>query len=958
MSELIVNIIVVLLMILAFCAGSCIFLLVEYRRLSAGLEALKEELSRRRASAENRLGAFYSEAKKDSEAPAGGASCPAEAQGEAGLARAQTPAPDLQPPPAPQFIPDVQAPPPPFKPAFPGKDEAEDKAALEAIKSECSKPSGNFPLPKFEGGQDSQGGAEKPAGGGGLSLENSIGSKLFVWLGGLAIAFAGFFLIKYSIEKGLFTPQMRVLAGAIFALATCIAAVFSKRILKNLKIASILMGAGLSIAYADAFAAAAIYKLISPIAAIPAMAAISVLMLLLSKSYDKSLGVLAVIGIFLAPLIVTTNRPNSPLTLAYLAISTIFFMREFKRQKLVLAPILCAIFNILWAFVWALELFGRQGQIWEFAVYAAILCFVFFRYSDFALGENLALLDIRGKSEVLSAKSVAQLLKQFFACGLFLVFYLCALIDGFSVVNINYLPIFAFTLVCVCVNSGKLGLWPLKIFTELLFVWLTCNIFLGAELSKALPLILLSYAELFYFAKTDKKISASIGFLILCMAGFRALFEYNLFVLFLACLVPLAFFALSKLKDLKAIPFALVPALFLALIAGDLDLPYLAVLFSILFIALLRLNYSRHFAVASCALALAGLAIFLDGEPSLLPLFFGSKRTFDLPQISGSLSGCLALLAAVIFARVLIGRFFSAKTIFKAAYSFATLTVGAFCAGYLAIKIFGAFAKPYTAFCIFALSVFAILAAACAIFKRRDELAYKFSLIFAAAWALKLCIYPALRLNPFSTEFFVSGLPILNDFFLIWLLPAIAAGKLAASIPESKAEQAFDFRAIGLAILVVLGFFAPGLLPISLAAIFLILAKVDGALLFKCLKGALFCLCIALGFVYLNSQIKFCFEGHLVNLPTSRAEINAYSIAWILYSIALLVAGFKFRLKALRAASFVVMLLAVGKVFLFDASKLDGLARVMSFALLGICLIGISYLYMRFALKDEKSPEK
>ena len=89
-------------------------------------------------------------------------------------------------------------------------------------------------------------------------------------------------------------------------------------------------------------------------------------------------------------------------------------------------------------------------------------------------------------------------------------------------------------------------------------------------------------------------------------------------------------------------------------------------------------------------------------------------------------------------------------------------------------------------------------------------------------------------------------------------------------------------------------------------------------------------------------------------MSASRAEINAYSLAWILYSIALLAAGFKFRLKALRAASFVVMLIAVGKVFLFDASALDGLARVMSFALLGLCLIGISYLYMRFALRENK----
>lgn len=943
MSAFLIKATISLILILFTCLGLCIFLTLKYKELSEEIENLKRELSRRRANSENKLEPFYRDSAQ--QAKSGDCKQSASTQPIQESPSASTACLRLNPQEESQKI--LQA----IAPSQQNQGERAHSTNFqkEDVCQTASKSAEDVACANRKA-QEPQYASEKV-----YSLERNIGSKLFVWLGGLAIAFAGFFLIKYSIERGLFTPQMRVIAGALFAIVTCLAGVLSKRFLKNLKIASILIGAGLSIAYADAFAAAEIYKLIPKLAAIPIMAGISVAMLLLSKSYDKSLSLLAVIGIFLAPLIVSTSNPNSPITLAYLAIASVFFMREFKRQKLALAPIFCAAFNIFWGFVWARAVFKTQGQVWEFAVYAAILCLVFFRYSKFVLRENIALLDIRGKSEVLSAESVARILKQVFTCGLFLVFYLCARIDGFEQVNINYLPIFAFTLLCVCVNSGKLGLWPLKIFTELIFVWLMCNIFLGAELAKALPLILLSYAELFYFAKTDKKISASIGFLILCTAGFIALLDYNLFVLFLACLVPLVFFALSKLEGPKAIPIALVPTIFLALIARDLDLPYIAVLFSILFIALLRLNYSRHFAVASCFLTFAGLAIFIYNEIDLFPLFFLSLAPPNLPHISSPLFDCTAAFAAVVFARILIESFFKSKTIFKAVYSFAALCISIISTSYLAIKIFGSFAKPYTTFCIFALAVFAIFALACAIFKKRDELAYKFSLVFAAAWALKLCIYPLLHLNPFSDELFVSGIPILNDFSLIWLLPAILAGKLAASIPTSKAKQAFDFRAIGLAVLIALGFFSPGMLSISLAAIFLILAKVDSDSLFTNLKGALFCLTIALVFIYINSQIKFCFDGHFVNLSASRAEINAYSLAWILYSIALLAAGFKFRLKALRAASFVVMLLAVGKVFLFDASALDGLARVMSFALLGLCLIGISYLYMRFALRENKS---
>jgi len=46
--------------------------------------------------------------------------------------------------------------------------------------------------------------------------------------------------------------------------------------------------------------------------------------------------------------------------------------------------------------------------------------------------------------------------------------------------------------------------------------------------------------------------------------------------------------------------------------------------------------------------------------------------------------------------------------------------------------------------------------------------------------------------------------------------------------------------------------------------------------------------------------------------------------------------------------SLVVMLAAVGKVFLFDAAGLDGLLRIASFAALGFSLIGVGWLYSRY----------
>ena len=48
-----------------------------------------------------------------------------------------------------------------------------------------------------------------------------------------------------------------------------------------------------------------------------------------------------------------------------------------------------------------------------------------------------------------------------------------------------------------------------------------------------------------------------------------------------------------------------------------------------------------------------------------------------------------------------------------------------------------------------------------------------------------------------------------------------------------------------------------------------------------------------------------------------------------------------------RIASLILMLAAVGKVFLFDASGLEGVTRIASFVALGLSLIGIGWLYAR-----------
>ena len=80
----------------------------------------------------------------------------------------------------------------------------------------------------------------------------------------------------------------------------------------------------------------------------------------------------------------------------------------------------------------------------------------------------------------------------------------------------------------------------------------------------------------------------------------------------------------------------------------------------------------------------------------------------------------------------------------------------------------------------------------------------------------------------------------------------------------------------------------------------------------------------------------------------SQSEYYAYSIATLAFGLALLIGGVAFRHRGARAVSFFFVLAATIKVFLFDASELTGLWRVLSFLLMGLSFLGISWAYARF----------
>ncbi|SEH18242.1 Uncharacterized membrane protein [Sphingopyxis sp. YR583] len=105
------------------------------------------------------------------------------------------------------------------------------------------------------------------------------------------------------------------------------------------------------------------------------------------------------------------------------------------------------------------------------------------------------------------------------------------------------------------------------------------------------------------------------------------------------------------------------------------------------------------------------------------------------------------------------------------------------------------------------------------------------------------------------------------------------------------------------------------------------------------------------------SVLRQFFHGSLLAAPgVTEAENILRSILILALALGFLLWGIRTKRHDWRIASLVLMIGAAGKVFLFDASGLEGLARIGSFVALGFSLIGIGWLYSRQLAPDRDDP--
>ena len=189
-----------------------------------------------------------------------------------------------------------------------------------------------------------------------MSFEERLGTQWAVWVGGLALALGGIFLVRYSIEQGLLGPGVRVTLGALLAAALIGTGEWARRSerlagisgLPTAHIPSILTAAGTTVAYADVYAAHALYGFLAPGTTFVLLGLVALATLAAALLHGPALAGLGLVGAYVAPLLVTSQRPDYWSLYVYLAVVTAaaFALARFRMWRWL--AITTVAFSALW----------------------------------------------------------------------------------------------------------------------------------------------------------------------------------------------------------------------------------------------------------------------------------------------------------------------------------------------------------------------------------------------------------------------------------------------------------------------------------------------------------------------------------------------------------------------------------------------------------------------------------
>lgn len=782
-------------------------------------------------------------------------------------------------------------------------------------------------------------------------LEQQFGARLPVWIGGIALALAGFFLVRYSIEAGLLSPTVRVVLGVIFAALLVGAAERLRRyphIANNLRIAQALSGAGVACFYVAFFAASTLYDLIPSWLGFALMALTTAFAVVLSLRHGMGIAVLGLLGGFLTPILTSSEEPQAALLFfyLYLLIAGGFYVIRRTGWWVLALPLLAG--GFIWVGVWLF--FGGLGR-GEPLVLGIFLAAVSF--TIFAIGQwQKASWDEDGKAgESVLSQSITNYAS---LGGALIMMGLVSRAAGFDPASWGLFAILAMGAIALAAfDQRKYALVPFLAIgissAMLLFADVTPPILLGSYFAGFAALFMLASLVLQWrsFQSHLWALTFAVSALSYYLIGW-----YRLSASDLGFDVPLFWGGIALLLASISV-YALSEVMRRQREAGD-AFPYLSAIY------------------AACATAFLTLAIVIELPRDVLPVAIALEiaalgwlsTRFDMPALRALAKGLLIVFAIILMPQILLILELASYTLVEAELNLQT-------------------GVPIVDWPIFQLGLpAALFAIAARFFLMRGDDRLVHGLEYAAIILVSIMGYYLMRhaFHPSSNVLAVkAGFAERGTITLVLLV----YGTLCLYLGRKIVRSALYFG--GLALIAVGLFrifyfdiifynplwewqdvgdwpiFNPLLITYALPVVVLyrVRHELEDMELFK-LRDIAGGIMLFLSFVYISLSVRQIYQGNLLNMPdVSNAEIYTLSVAWLLYGLVLLFIGTLKNNQPMRLVSLLVMLLTVGKVFLYDASELQDIYRVLSFLGLGVSLIGLSWFYTRFVFTrgGEKEPE-
>lgn len=776
-------------------------------------------------------------------------------------------------------------------------------------------------------------------------VETALGTRWAVWVGGIALALGGLFLIRYTIEAGIFGPRVRLAMAAALGLVLVAGGEFIRRTgfrvpvqgAAGAYIPAILTAAGAFILFGTVYAAYSIYGFIGPTLAFTLLGAIGVATIAASLVHGQALAGVGLLGAMVTPLLVASQAPNPWALFGYLAIVlvatgviarirdwrplmaaafvatgiwTIFYMTEAPGTNLSVILFIDGVTLAVLAFVWLGrrdETVAGSGFDWP-----SIAPGFFVGLSALALFVDPAFAAIRGAlpGAALVAALVAvalyrpRALALLHAAGLATILVYLGIIPPTTIASdfsggalgVDGMPVVASDALMLRVGIVLglvfigLGFWAARRFAA--YGWLRAATW--AAWSAVAPLVIL-LALWSTFGNLDRDLAYAAVAAVLVgvfVAGGEWIARGEAPPLTGGAAVCFALGG-AAIAGLLMLHMAFGSGWTTILLGAAAAVPALA---------------TRWRSYPVLGWISVGAVIAVLGRAAFDPTIVGAEFLSKTPVFNWLLLGYGVPALAFGFAAWQLARTTNGRPRFAmeaGAALFCLLTVAMLVRHAMHGGVIDTAAATLAEQAIYTLIAIGAGAILVAIDMRSPSQVLRYGSIAAGVVSVAFIVLQHfLALNPLLTDESTGSIPVFNLLFLAYLLPAVAAGALALYCRDKR--------------------------PQWYAAMLAVVAAV-------------------LAFAYATLSVRRLFKGEFIGLWSGLGQLETYtySALWLVIGVVLLTAGVWLKSQVLRIASAALISIAVLKVFIFDMSELEGVLRALSFIGLGAVLIGIGLLYQR-----------